>query len=123
MIVGSVTPYREPVIDLGLYDVSGQATITRAIVDTGFTDFLTLPTTVILALGLAPAGSMRVALAHGSEINLQSHLGDVLWDGQRRTVMVLEADGDPLVGMAMLYGYELYVHVVDGGRVTIDRRP
>lgn len=40
-------------------------------------------------------------------------------DGQERAVLVLSADGGPLVGMATLYGHDVFLHVVDGGRVTV----
>lgn len=43
----------------------------------------------------------------------------ILWDGQERDVLVLSADGGPLVGMATLYSHDVFLHVVDGGQVTV----
>ncbi len=39
----------------------------------------------------------------------------------RVAFMVDAADTEPLVGMALMYGYELNVQIVDGGAVTLRR--
>jgi hypothetical protein len=36
---------------------------------------------------------------------------------------VEEADIDPLVGMSLLYGFELIVQAIEGGTVIIQRLP
>ena len=33
----------------------------------------------------------------------------------------LQTEGDPLVGMALLYGFDLHIKVLEGGQVTIRR--
>ena len=38
-------------------------------------------------------------------------------------VLVLQADGEPLVGMALLYGSRVVLHVVDDGDVLIEPWP
>jgi hypothetical protein len=43
----------------------------------------------------------------------------VIWDGQARDVLALAADGCPFLGMSLLYGSVVTLHVVDGGLVTI----
>ncbi len=50
-------------------------------------------------------------------------LAKVLWYGQEREVLVLQADGGPLVGMSLLYGSRVMLEVVDNGDVTIDPLP
>ena len=47
----------------------------------------------------------------------------VLWDGSLRRIAVDEASTAPLVGMALLHGYELSVQVRNGGSVTIKALP
>ncbi|GAP95752.1 hypothetical protein NIES2104_22760 [Leptolyngbya sp. NIES-2104] len=47
--------------------------------------------------------------------------GFVIWDGQIRTIEINESETDPLVGMALLEGYELNIQGVAGGEVTIRR--
>jgi predicted aspartyl protease len=66
MISGVVTPYREAVVRLRVSGSSGHEEEVEAVIDTGFTDFLTLPTATIAVLALPLAGSMRVTLADGS---------------------------------------------------------
>ena len=46
-----------------------------------------------------------------------------LWDGKPRRIAVDEADIDPLVGMSLLYGYELIVQAIQGGTVIIQPLP
>jgi uncharacterized protein YhjY with autotransporter beta-barrel domain len=43
--------------------------------------------------------------------------------GESRRVLVDEADTDPLVGMALLSGYELKMQVRSRGKVAIKRLP
>nr|MBC8228759.1 clan AA aspartic protease [bacterium] len=51
------------------------------------------------------------------------YLAKVLWHNQEREVLVLQADGGPLVGMSLLYGSRVTLDVVDGGDVIIDILP
>jgi hypothetical protein len=44
----------------------------------------------------------------------------VIWDGQYRTIDIAESETEPLLGMAMLYGYRLQVDAVEGGIVKIE---
>ncbi|WP_219729904.1 hypothetical protein [Sodalinema gerasimenkoae] len=44
----------------------------------------------------------------------------VIWDGEYRNIPVNEAETDPLIGMSLLYGYDLQIQAIDGGRVTIE---
>ncbi len=52
-----------------------------------------------------------------------SYRGTVLWDGQPLPVRVVEADGEPLLGMELLQGSRVTLDVRDGGPVTIDALP
>jgi hypothetical protein len=44
----------------------------------------------------------------------------VIWDGKTQIVDVAASEADPLVGMSLLYGFQLHVEVVAGGTVTIE---
>lgn len=71
MIQGTVTADREPIVRIVVRDTSGQDHAHDAVVDTGFTGWLTLPPSVIASLNLpwrewgagilANGGSMRRA--------------------------------------------------------------
>ena len=93
----------------------------EAIVDTGFTASLTLPPPLIAALGLNWQTVESFTLADGSECIFDVYEAKVEWDGKVRTILVDEADADPLVGMRLLSGCELKMQVRSRGKVTIER--
>ena len=92
-------------------------------IDTGFNGFLTLPRAMVHTLQLPLAGNRRVTLGDGSTVVLDLYLATVLWDTQPREVLVLAAEGGSLMGMAMLYGHRVILHIVDNGDVLIDPWP
>lgn len=91
----------------------------ETVVDTGFNGYLSLPSALISALGLPYLQTERAILANGSIEDCAVHEGTVSWDGQVRAVLVQAADGDPLVGMAMMRGYKLTIEVTNGGEVRL----
>jgi hypothetical protein len=50
-------------------------------------------------------------------------MATVIWDGQARTVETDAADTAPLVGVGLLYGYDVRFQMVEGGTVTIEALP
>jgi len=48
----------------------------------------------------------------------------VIWDGQYRSIDIAEdiaeSETEPLLGMAMLYGYRLQIDTLEGGTVKIE---
>jgi clan AA aspartic protease len=95
----------------------------EAIIDTGFSSYLTLPPSLIAALGLPWQRVESFTLADGSECLFDVFVAKVEWDGKLRTILVDEADANPLVGMRLLRGFELRMQVRSGGKVTIKRLP
>ena len=122
MIEGAVNAAHEAVVGLLVQGPSGRTRDVRAVVDTGFSRFLTLPPAMVTESGLAFTGIDRVFLADGSEVTLHVYDVTVLWDGQPRDVVAYVADATPLVGMALLAGHRLCVDVEDAGRVVIEPR-
>lgn len=94
----------------------------EAVIDTGFDGELTLPKKTIRQLGYPYAGSAGGTLADGTEVQFDYHEGRALWHGHVRPVAVLAAEGQPLVGMALLRGSRLAVDAVPGGQVLIEER-
>jgi clan AA aspartic protease len=123
MITGRVTTQREVVVRLSILDTAQQPHDVDAVMDTGFNGFLTLPRALMQTLQLPLAGNRRVTLGDGSTVVLDLYLATVLWDTQPREVLVLAAEGGSLMGMAMLYGHRVILHVVDNGDVFIDPWP
>ena len=120
MIEGLVHAAYEPVVPLTVRGPTGETRELDAVIDTGFNRFLTLPSTLVAELALPFIGVSRVVLANGSEETLDMHDVTVLWDGQARDVDAFVADVTPLVGMSLLDGYALHVHVRDGSRVIVE---
>jgi clan AA aspartic protease len=119
--IGFVTPNKEAVIKLIVYGPHRQEQEVAAILDTGYTEYLTLPPDVIAALGLLYRYSVPMYLADGSPIRVRVFDGVVLWAGQERSIPVQETDGDVLLGMSTLYGWRLQVDVLDGGEVAVSQ--
>jgi clan AA aspartic protease len=119
MISGVVTASRHATVHLTVHGPEGVTQEIEAVIDTGFNGELTLPLSFVAALGLAWRRSGRALLADGSEALFDSYDAIVLWDGEPRPVTVDAAETEPLVGMALLEGYELTVQAVGGGAVTI----
>ena len=47
----------------------------------------------------------------------------VIWDGQLLSIPINAAETDPLIGMSLLYGYDLLIKAVEGGLVVIEALP
>ena len=119
MISGVVTADLQPVIHLTVRGPAGQEQEIEAIIDTGFDGWLSLPSSVIVPLGLVWRQRGRALLADGRESVFDIYEGTVVWEGQLRRIPVHEAETAPLVGMSLLEGCELTVQVRSGGNVTI----
>ena len=119
MIEGAVNSRYEAVITLALRGPSGQIREVEAVVDTGFTDFLILPPSLVAELGLPLQGNVEATMANGSVETFETYDVTVIWDGQPRSVDTYEADVTPLAGMLLLDRHSLYVEVEPGGRVVI----
>ncbi len=123
MIIGVVTAFRQAIIRLTVHGPSRQAHEIEAVIDTGFDGALTLPPALIATLGLAWRRRGRALLADGTESLFDVYEATVVWDDAPRRIAVDATDTDPLVGMALLDGYELTVQAVAGGTVTIKALP
>lgn len=109
----------EPVVTLNIQGPTGETREIEAVIDTGFTGFLTLPPGLISDLGLHFLSGNRATLADGSEVIFPSYRIAVLWEGELRDIEADAADVTPLIGMRMLDEHDLSIQVRDGGRVSI----
>lgn len=119
MIVGEVNAVPEAVVRLVVRGPNGDQREIEAVVDTGYTGVLTLSAELISQLSLPFRNLTRAFLADGSETVCATHEATVEWGRRSRRVLVHQVDTDPLLGMSLLYGYELKVEVTDGGSVSI----
>ena len=123
MIHGVVNAHNEIRILLPVLDVAGHDQVMDAILDTGFDGALALPHALIASLQIPWLMRVRVRLGDGSEEWIDNYEATVVWDGVERIVAVHALDGDILIGMALLSGYDLRVRVAVGGGVQIEAIP
>lgn len=119
MITGHVTTSGEAVIRLTVNGPGTASVEVEAIIDTGYSGDPALPPAIVADLGLTWRRRGRAILADGSNTIFDIYAADVVWDGMLRPIAVDAADSDSLVGMRLLSGYELMIHVIPDGAVTI----
>ena len=119
MILGVVNNDCEAIIKVAVGRIGSPKITVDAVIDTGFTSFLSLPLSIITDLGLPWHYRDVGILGDGSEVVFEIHKASVIWDGQNQIVDVAASDADPLVGMGLLYGFKLQIEAVEGDLVTI----
>lgn len=122
MIQGVVNAAYEPVISLTLEGPAGQTRDIQAVVDTGYTGFLTLPSALVAELQLPFVNTGWALLANDDEVRFSIHGVTVLWDGQPRDIEADVAGSVPLLGMRLLDQHNLNIDVERGGPVVINAK-
>ena len=120
MIRGVVNPRWEATLSIVVRSSNGKKQSIDAVIDTGFSGFLTLPSTTITALELSWNASDIVTLGDGSEALFDVYAATIAWDGRDREIDVAESETEPLIGMALLYGYRVQIDAIRGGTVKIE---
>jgi predicted aspartyl protease len=123
MIMGVVNAQTEATIRLPVQTADGREQEIEVILDTEFNGSLTLPLAMMVGLGLQWRTRGLVTLANGTEEYCDIYAATIIWDDRPRNILVEAADTDPLVGMALLYGHDLHIQVVEGGTVVIEPLP
>jgi predicted aspartyl protease len=119
VIIGSMKSNGDAVVSLRLRGVSKRVVTFEFVIDTGFSDWLTLPAAEISGLGLYFQEAVRCLLADRSEAVSRVYAAELDWMGTWKRVFVMEIDGGALLGMRTVQGCYLGMEVVDGGRVEI----
>ena len=122
MIEGVVNDAYEAFVALSLQGPAGQVQDVEAVIDTGYSGFLTLPTALVTELRLPFAYVGRAFLANDDEVSFDVHDATVLWDGQPRPIKADATGSTPLAGMLLLDRHDLNIEVESGGRVVIPAR-
>ena len=98
----------------------GQIYTVEVVLDTGFDGDLSLPGDIISRMGFPLYDDYVSNLADGREVMLSGYDGQVLWHGRRRGVLVLEAEGYPLLGMNLLWRNRITIDNYANGDVVIE---
>jgi clan AA aspartic protease len=119
MMQGIVDQNCEATIQLVVGNTDSQRQMVDAVIDTGFTGFLTLPLSVLTDLNLQAYRREEGILGDGSTCVFDVCRGLIIWGGELRRIDINESDTEPLVGMSLLYGYRIQLDAIKGGMVTI----
>ena len=120
MMQGFVNQHCEAIIKVAVGYGSQRKQMVDAVIDTGFTGFLSLLQSIITFLGLPWYFRDVGTLGDGSEVIFEMYEATVIWDGQERIIDVAASEADPLVGMGLLYGFKLQIEAVESGVVAIE---
>jgi predicted aspartyl protease len=86
MIHGVVNFRYELTLSLVVGNSNGKREFVNTVIDTGFDGFLSLPSEIIVRLGLPWRTSNVATLGDGSKTLFDFYTGTVIWDGQYRTI-------------------------------------
>jgi clan AA aspartic protease len=119
MMHGIVDQNCEAMIRLVVSNADKERQVIDAVIDTGFTGFLTLPLTVLTTLDLQAYSREEGTLGDGSSCIFDVYSGFVIWDGEFRRIDINASEASPLIGMSLLYGYRVQFDTIEGGTLTI----
>lgn len=121
MITGRVArDGREAVIMLSVRGPTGRTLQLDAIIDTGFTDSLTLREHQIDDLKLPWRGRVKATLADGRSTMADVYRAHVMWDGESKPIIVAAVEAKPLVGMDLMRDHRLTVKIIPGGLLLLE---
>ncbi len=119
-MIAGVFNDREARVVLVVRGPNGEEQGVAAIIDTGFSGFLTLPASIVEALALPWLGRGQALVGDGSHQAFDLYTASIVWDNAPRSIQVAATETEPLLGIEMLYGHELRMQVVEDGVVAID---
>jgi clan AA aspartic protease len=123
MITGTVAPSLHPCVRFDVQAIDGSFRTVEAAVDTGFTDYVSLPEPTVALLGLRWLHQDQILIGNGIAFAFDVHAATIIWNGQPRVVRVMAGGPLPLVGTALLRGHDLRVRFEVGGPVEIEPIP
>jgi clan AA aspartic protease len=119
MIRGQVNARREAIIPLRLRGPNGNEVEIAALLDTGFSASLTLPSATVAELELAQESRGHAFLADGSSCEFDLYGAEVEWNGEWRKILVSALGDEVLLGMRLLADHEVRLVVTPGAEVVI----
>lgn len=120
---GTVNALNEARVEIIVRGAGGRSDrMIQAIVDTGFDGYISLRPDLIAELDLPFADEQESIAFGGGRVMLPVHDAVVVFAGKESGVSAISADNPPLIGMALLQGFDLFIEVIDGGEVTIKPR-
>ena len=109
----------EPRLVVHVLDNRGTAVAVEAVIDTGFTGYMTLPIRIVDALRLERTTDRRMRLADGRSRRLPAYSAQIIWHDNPITISAPAIPGKPFVGMSLLWDCDLAIAVRENGRVAV----
>ena len=122
MITGKTNEYLEAMITINLQGTDGALISVGSILDTGFDGDLALPSAAIQRLNLESSGPRWAMLANGAFASVPTYKGTIIWHNHPVEAVIIETNGDSIVGTSLLQDSILTMQVWDGGDVFIEER-
>lgn len=122
MILGRVNDHGEPVVPIRVRARDGVDWEVSAVIDTGFSGYLTLPPELIAELDLPFANRRVLTLPDRQTHEFDAYGTIVVWDGEERGIVALSSRGPATIGIALLRGCRLSLDLNEEGAVTIETR-
>jgi clan AA aspartic protease len=119
VLTGKINSRLEAIVRLWIRGPGDRVLEIDALIDTGFSGFLSLPPDMIASLGLLPHGKTLGTLADGTKSFFPVYRAIISWHGQPRATFVNAIESHPLLGMGALYESELFMRIIDGGEVVV----
>ena len=120
MISGRVSEELDPLVTIEVGSAQGNFQPVEVVVDTGFSGELALPSELIQSLGLEYIDDVRVVMADRQARWVRAYDGAVSWHGEPMSVIVLDMESEPLLGMGLLLDSRLTVSCRPNGVVVIE---
>ena len=120
MIMGVINDSLELMVVVEISNGDGAFESFDAVLDTGFGGDLTLPLDAVESLGLEYENRVPLILAGDQQLVASVYRGFVKWLGLEREIYVIAAEGQPLLGMAILAGCKVTIRVRPGGEALIE---
>jgi clan AA aspartic protease len=108
-----------PRLTVTLFGGNGRLEV-EVTVDTGFQGELKLPPDLLRQIGAPKVGVQPMRFANGAIRQCDVHAVEIEWDGERRVTEAVSIEDEPLLGNALMEGYQLTVEMQEGGEVIIE---
>lgn len=112
-----------PSVSVELNNASTSPKSIDALLDSGFTGAISLPSEIVDELQLDWSGEHSVTLADASEVSVDLYEGFVSFAGVQHRCAVLATGDMPTIGMRLLEGSRVSFEAVAGGDVEIEPLP
>ena len=89
-------------------------------VDTGFSEYLTLPGHIVDYLGLSPAGFTEARMANDQVQRFDLFHAEVIFGSRTQNILVHRTESESLVGMSLLSGSVIKIDARLGGAVELE---